>query len=67
MIFELGYFIGLLGRDKVAVLYEDNTELPSDFGGIVYIPLSRDWKIQLGRELKNAGIQVDLNKSLSAN
>ena len=67
VIFELGYFIGLLGRDKVAVLYEDNTELPSDFGGIVYIPLSRDWKIQLGRELKNAGIQVDLNKSLSAN
>ena len=67
VIFELGYFIGLLGRDKVAVLYEDNTELPSDFGGIVYIPLSRDWKIQLGRELKNAGIQVDLNKSLSTN
>ena len=64
VIFELGYFVGLLGRDKVAVLYEDNTELPSDFDGVVYIPLSQSWKIQLGRELNNAGIQVDLNKSL---
>lgn len=63
VIFELGYFIGLLGREKVAVLYESNVEIPSDFGGVVYIQMDQDWKFGLSRELKEAKIEVDLNKA----
>lgn len=63
VIFELGYFIGLLGREKVAVLYGSNVELPSDFGGVVYIQMDQDWKFDLSRELKEAKIEVDLNKA----
>lgn len=63
VIFELGYFIGLLGREKVAVLYESNVEIPSDFGGVVYIQLDQGWKFGLYRELKEAKIEVDLNKA----
>src|SRR6266704_784967 len=30
VVFELGFFIGALGRSRVAVLYEETVELPSD-------------------------------------
>ncbi|GAB3640109.1 TIR domain-containing protein [Spirosoma arcticum] len=64
VILELGYFIGKLGREKVVPLYEEGVELPSDLAGIVYTPLDNGgaWKYQLGKELKNAGYDVDLNK-----
>ena len=46
VIFELGYFYGLLGRSRVAALVGEDVTRPSDFQGIVYIPLERgDWKI----------------------
>ena len=41
VILEFGYFIGLLGRDKVCCLYKGDVELPSDMQGIVYIPFNK--------------------------
>lgn len=64
VVFELGFFIGALGRRRVVVLYEDGVELPSDMSGVLYKPLSGDWKMELARELKAAEIEVDLNKAL---
>jgi predicted nucleotide-binding protein len=62
-IFELGYFIGLLGRSRVCALYENGVELPSDYSGVIFIPWSEDarWKPPLLRELKAAGLPVDAN------
>ena len=63
VIFELGYFIGQLGRDRVCVLTKGKPEIPSDYAGVVYIPLeSGDWQIPLVRELKAAGFNIDANK-----
>ena len=66
VVFEFGYFVGVIGRAHVAVLYEDGVELPSDVQGLVYIPYdSRGaWKMLLARELKAAGIEVDANKMI---
>ncbi|WP_299124526.1 nucleotide-binding protein [uncultured Tenacibaculum sp.] len=50
VIFETGYFIGKLGRDKVIVILEDGIETPSDYSGIMYIS-SSDWKYKLGKEI----------------
>jgi Predicted nucleotide-binding protein containing TIR-like domain len=36
VVFELGFFIGKLGRTRVAVLYEEDVELPSDMSGVLY-------------------------------
>jgi predicted nucleotide-binding protein len=65
VVFELGFFIGTLGRSRVAVLYEENVELPSDMNGILYTTLDTQgaWKISLGRELRSAGFSVDMNKA----
>jgi len=39
VVFELGYFVGLLGRSHVSVLYEPGVEVPSDYGGVLYTKL----------------------------
>jgi DNA-binding NarL/FixJ family response regulator len=42
VIFELGYFLGMMGRSsgRVFLLYKGSLELPSDLSGIVYIDIS---------------------------
>jgi len=62
VVFELGFFIGKLGPERVAALVKGNVEKPSDFDGVVYISLdSADWQRQLGRELQEAGYDINWN------
>jgi hypothetical protein len=64
VVLELGFFFGLLGRRNVAVLYENGVEHPSDIAGYVYIPLDETggWKLKLAHELRDAGLDIDLNR-----
>jgi predicted nucleotide-binding protein len=64
VIFELGFFIGMLGPERVAALVSSEVERPSDFDGVVYIPIDTDWRLPLCRELRAAGYSIDLNKVL---
>ncbi len=65
VVFELGFFIGALGRSRVAILCEEDLEIPSDINGILYIILDPRgaWKMSLAKELREAGIPVDLNRA----
>jgi predicted nucleotide-binding protein len=36
VIFEFGYFIGRLGRERTCCLYRGDVQLPSDLSGIIY-------------------------------
>ena len=64
VVFELGYFIGKLGRNRVIALKLDSVEEPSDLHGVLYVPFDAGgaWKLVLARELKAANVDVDLNK-----
>jgi len=64
VIFELGYFIAKLGRKRVTALYVEGVEIPSDYSGVLYLQLDARgaWRLELARELKEAGISVDMNK-----
>ncbi len=68
VVFEMGFFVGKLGRDRVCALKSDGVEMeiPSDYAGVVYIPFGedRDWHLPLARELRSAGFNVDVNKLL---
>jgi predicted nucleotide-binding protein len=65
VVFELGLFVGLLGRDKVAALNDPRIEIPTDFSGVAYIPIEGEsWQIELARELKAAGISVSLDRAI---
>jgi hypothetical protein len=66
VILELGFFIGALGRQRVALLYQEGVERPSDIDGVLYLPLDAAgvWRMKLGRELDAAGVAVDASKLL---
>ncbi len=64
VILELGFFLGKLGREHVCALYEKGVDIPTDYEGVLYIPLSGDWKFLLAREIKAAGIKIDLNNAI---
>ncbi len=64
VVFEHGYLIGKLGRSRVCALVKGNVETPGDISGVVYTPMDSNgaWKIQLANNMKEAGLDVDLNK-----
>ena len=66
VIFELGYFVGKLGRARVCVLYKEGVEISSDVQGVLYVPMDSGggWRLSLANEMKQAGIKVDLNEAL---
>lgn len=66
VIFELGYFVGKLGRRKVCALRKGDVEIPSDYSGVIYVDMddSDGWKLSLAKELKTAGLPVDMNKAI---
>lgn len=64
VIFELGYLSARLRRRQVCALIEDGVERPSDYDGVVYIPLDGNgaWRLKLVTELQAAGYPVDANR-----
>jgi predicted nucleotide-binding protein len=64
VVFELGFFVGKLGRRHVCALYEAGVELPSDYVGVAFVALDagQTWKLELAREMKAAGLPIDMNK-----
>jgi len=66
VILELGFFIGALGRGRVAALYEAGVEEPSDMHGVLYTSLAGNWKFDLAKEMKAAKIDVELNKAVDS-
>jgi predicted nucleotide-binding protein len=68
VILELGYFMGRLGRERVAALQQGDLEVPTDILGIVYIQLGDDgaWKMKLVEELLAAGYDIDVEVARAA-
>lgn len=63
VVLELGYFVGRLGRSRVCVLKSESVEVPTDILGVVYtlLDVGNAWQLTLGKELKAAGYEVNLN------
>lgn len=63
VIFELGFFIGKLGRANVCTLYVEGVELPNDISGLVYQQVNNnieDVGFHIIKELKAAGLEVQI-------
>jgi len=62
VVFEHGYLIGKLGRERVCALVKGDVETPGDMSGVVYITLDDKgaWKMELAKEMKNAGLTINV-------
>ena len=59
VLFELGWFCGRYGRDKVRILRQKDTPLPSDLNGIVTIDFNEKLEEvfrRINRDLESAGV-----------
>lgn len=66
VVLEHGLLIGKIGRNHVSALVKGDIEKPNDISGIVYIDMnSSQWKIDLAKELKDAGYKIDFNRIIS--
>ncbi len=66
VIFELGFFVGKIGRSRVMLMVKDDIEIPSDFAGVLYTDVddAGAWKLKMIKELKTAGFSIDANRVL---
>lgn len=63
VIFEMGYFWGLLERKRVCCLLKGNVEKPSDIEGIVYVHFEdsvNKVKSMIIKELREAGYEIKM-------
>ena len=59
VIFELGWFMARLGRENVLLLSHGKIELPSDIGGILYLPFTTDVNevaAEISKQLHDVGL-----------
>lgn len=66
VVFEHGYLLGKLGRDRVTALVKGSVETPGDISGVIYINMddAGAWKAELARNMKAVGVPIDLNTFL---
>lgn len=64
VVFEMGYFMAKLGRDRVLLLLGEGVEEPGDLNGIVYTPIDEHdaWKYKLVKEMKAVGYSVSADR-----
>ena len=64
VVLEWGFFLGMLGRERVCALLKGEVEIPSDYDGVLNIQMEgvEDWQTKLAIELRSAGMPVDLNR-----
>lgn len=64
VIFEMGLFLGKLGKDRILAIHEKHEffEFPSDIQGVFYIEYDKSkpdsWKTELDRRLRKIGFGV---------
>jgi predicted nucleotide-binding protein len=63
VIFELGYFLGKLGRRRVVALRREGgpeIEPPSNYGAVLSIAMDSGggWQLALAKELRKVGIEI---------
>ena len=66
IIFALSHLLNELRPERVCTLCKKEIELPSYIGGQMHVMVDGgdDWKLKLVREIRYAGLPIDLNKLL---
>src|SRR5207247_6328310 len=66
VLFEIGWVYGRLGRDRVAILFQEGTSVPSDLDGILRIQFNKSIEEKL-KEIENELQAAELLPDPNAN
>jgi predicted nucleotide-binding protein len=60
VVFEHGFLIGKLTRQRVIAVVKGDIETPNDISGVVYVKLdaNNNWQKEIKREMRQAGYRV---------
>lgn len=59
VVFEHGFLISRITRERVVALVEDGVETPGDVNGVIYTSMSEDdWRQKIMKEMKNIGVSI---------
>jgi predicted nucleotide-binding protein len=66
LLMELGFLLGTVGKDRVFFLVPGPTAKPLPWEGVACVPMDDAglWRLLLARAMKQAGLDVDLNRAL---
>ena len=66
VLFEIGVLLGTLGPGRVCFVVENKPARMPDLEGLVSHPLDGAgvWRLLLAREMRQAGLDVDLNRAM---
>lgn len=65
VIFELGFFVGSIGRARVALIVDSGVEMPSDLSGVIYINRA-NWQSELYKAFVDAGYSISQEQTRKA-
>lgn len=62
----IGFMLAALGRSRIACLLSEEDRLPDVLKGATSIAVDESglWRLLLAREMKRAGLEVDLNRAV---
>ena len=62
----IGFMLAVLGRSRIACLQSGEGALPTVLQGATTVSIDESgvWRLLLAREMKRAGLDVDLNRAL---
>ena len=66
MMLAVGFMLAVLGRPRICVLAPASQALPAALEGALRVSPDSEgmWQLVLAREMKRAGLEVDLNRVL---
>lgn len=66
LLLEIGFLLGALGRGRVCFLVAGKPEAVPELAAVSRLPMDDAgvWRLLLARDMKQAGLEVDLNRAL---
>ena len=66
VVFEHGYLVAKLTRERVCAFVKGNVETPGDISGVIYTTMDAHgaWRQSLVKNMKAVGLEADSNKLL---
>ncbi|MBO6261709.1 MAG: nucleotide-binding protein [Bacilli bacterium] len=58
VVFEHGYLLSKLSREKVCAIVKKDVERPGDLDGLVYVLYSGDWRKMIIKEFEKVGLPI---------